>query len=194
MHFGNQTRFQIVLFFSALLFMVTPAGAADLVMPGADEGTWLILIAMGILGIAVTILILISAVILLREFLESTAFIVKYLRALTPAPDVSITEVIPAGVSGRLEVRITGSSSVHFGQVTVILTSPKDFPLDEDHIILPRLGAGESKIVPLGYLPVCPGSYAIGVTAIFRMGDEDRIKEMIRPVRAEFLSGQKTSA
>ncbi|MDD1684878.1 MAG: hypothetical protein LUQ19_03195, partial [Methanoregula sp.] len=87
-----------VLLFSTLLFIVDAAGAEDAAMPAPDEGAWLLLLVIGVIGIVVTAWVLVYSLRLVKAFGESTASLIDALRALTPMPVVTLAGEIPDGV------------------------------------------------------------------------------------------------
>jgi hypothetical protein len=173
-----------VLLLSTLLFMVIAAGAADAAMPAPVDGAWLLLIVIGVIGIVVTAWVLVYSFRLVKAFGESISSLIDALKALTPMPVVTLAGEIPDGVEGRLEVRIAGFSSSPLGQVSVILAPPPGLVLENDHITLPRLDAGETKIFWIGHGPVRKGKYPVWITVLYHVGEEERMREFTRTVCA----------
>lgn len=173
-----------VLLLSTLLFMVIAAGAADAAMPAPVDGAWFLLIVIGVIGIVVTAWVLVYSFRLVKAFGESISSLIDALKALTPMPVVTLAGEIPDGVEGRLEVRIAGFSSSPLGQVSVILAPPPGLVLENDHITLPRLDAGETKIFWIGHSPVPKGKYPVWITVLYHVGEEERMREFTRTVCA----------
>lgn len=81
-------------------------------------------------------------------------------------------------------MRIAGSPSSPLGQVTVILVPPPGLTLEEDRITLPFLDAGETKVFRIGHKPVPEGKYPIGITVLYRLGEEERLHEFTHTICA----------
>jgi hypothetical protein len=182
-----------ILLLSALLFIIMAAGTADAAMPVPVDSTWLLLIVIGSIGVVVTAWVLVYSFRLIRAFCESTSSLIDALRAFTPMPVVTLSDEIPDGVEGRIEVRIAGFSSSPIGQVTVILAPPPDLVLEDDHITLPHLDAGEARIFRIGHGPVRKGKYPVRITVLYRIGEEERVQEFTRTVFAGATAGPGTT-
>lgn len=174
-----------VLLLSPFLFIILAADATDVAtLPAPDGGAWLLLIVIGVIVIAITAGILVYSFRLVKAFGESTSSLIDALRALTPMPVVTISDEIPDGVDGQLEMRISSFSSLPIEKVTVILAPPPGLTLHNDHITLSRLDAGETKIFPIVHGPAPKGKYPVGITVLYCVRDEERIQEFTRTVCA----------
>lgn len=166
------------------LFLILAVGTADS-RPGApDTGAWLVIVGIGAIAVIMMAAILYASLRLVKSFQDSSASLIDTLRALTPMPVVTLSDEIPEGMGGRLEVRISGFSSVPFGQVTIILSPPQGLLLENDHIVLPCLGPNETKIVWIAHGPARKGKHVVGVTVLYRTGDQERVREFPRTVYA----------
>jgi hypothetical protein len=183
----------VVLLLSTLLFPVMAAGAADAATPAPDGGVWLLLIITGVIAIVVAALVLVYSFRLMKIFGESISSLIDTLRALTPMPLVTLSDEILNGVEGRLEVRVTGLSSLPLEVVTVILAPPPDLVLEDDHITLPRLDAGETKIFRISHGPARKGKYPVRITVLYHVGEEVRVREFARIVCAGIQAGPETT-
>lgn len=163
---------------------VMAAGAEDSAMPVPSDGDWMLLLVIGIIGLVVTIGILMYSLRLVKAFGESTTALIDALRSLTPMPVVSFAGEIPADAPGQLEVRISGFSTLPFGEVTVILAPAPGLALEEDHITLPRLDPGETEVFRIGHGRVRKGKYLVRITVLYRLGEEVRTGEFTRIVCA----------
>lgn len=178
----------VSLFLCLILSMAMTAGATGTAPPPPDDGAWL-LIVIGVIAIAVAAGLAVFALRLVWAFGETASSLIDALKVLTPMPVVTLAGEIPEGVEGCLEMTITGPSSSPLGQVTVILISPPGFPLEEDPVMLPFLDTGETKVFRIGHGPVCRGEYRIGITVLYTVGEEERIREFPRTVLAGIPTG-----
>jgi hypothetical protein len=149
-----------------------------------DSGAWLLLIIIGIVVIVIAAGILVYSFRLVRAFEENTASLIGALKALTPMPVVTLSDRIPDGMDGSLEVRIAGFSSSPLGKVMVIIAPPPGLTLENDHITLPGLDTGETKIFRIGHGPVGKGRYPVRITVLYCSGDQERTMEFTRTVYA----------
>ena len=174
----------VVPLLSILLSPAIAAGQVNSATPAPDSGAWLLLITIGIVVIVIAAGVLVYLFRLVRAFEENTASLIGALKALTPMPVVTLSDRIPDGMDGSLEVRIAGFSSSPLGQVTVIITPPPGLTLENDHITLPGLDTGETKIFRIGHGPVRKGRYPVRITVLYRSGDQERTIEFTRTVYA----------
>ena len=175
-----------------LLSSATAAGQADAATPAPDSGAWLLLIIIGIVVIVISAGVLIYSYRLVRAFEENTASLIGALKALTPMPVVTLSDTIPDGMDGHLEVTIAGFSSSPLGQVTVIIAPPPELALENDHITLPGLDTGETKIFRIGHGPARKGRYPVRITVLYRFGEQERTMEFSRTVFAGVPGGMET--
>jgi len=170
-----------------LLITLLIAGAlgADDAAPQVQNGAALpLLLAAGGILVAAGAVILWLSLRIVRAFMESSAALISTLRALTPMPVVTLSENIPAGAAGLLDVRIEGFSSLPIGNVTVMLSPMAGLGLEEDHIVLPCLDPGETRLFRIGFRPVAEGIYPVRITVLYTAGGEERLQEFTRTVRA----------
>lgn len=182
-----------VLGIPLLFLLLSPAiavGQVDSATPAPDSGAWFLLIIIGIVVIVIAAGVLVYSVRLVRAFEENTASLIGALKALTPMPVVTLSDRIPDGMDGSLELRIDGFSSSPLGKVTVILAPPPGLTLENDHITLPGLDTGETKRFRIGHGPVRKGRYPVMITVLYRSGDQERTIEFTRTVYAGFLAGE----
>jgi hypothetical protein len=154
-----------------------------------QSGAWLPLAIIGIVVIVIAAGILVYSFRLVRAFFENTESLIGALKALTPMPVVTLSDRIPDGMDGSLEVRVAGFSSSPLGHVTAILAPPPGLTLENDHITLPGLNAGETRIFRIGHGPVKKGRYPVRITVLYRSGDQDRTMEFTRTVYAGITAG-----
>ena len=128
----------------------------------------------------------------MRAFEENTASLIGALKALTPMPVVTLSDRILDGMDGYLEMRIAGFSSSPLGQVTAILVPPPGLTLENDHITLPGLDTGETKIFRIAHGPVGKGRYPVRITVLYRSGDQERMIEFTRTVYVGIPAGPET--
>ncbi|RPI37209.1 MAG: hypothetical protein EHM53_11155 [Methanoregulaceae archaeon] len=183
---------QVVPLLSILLSPAIAAGQADGAMPAPDSGAWLLLIIIGIVVIVIAAGVLVYSVRLVRAFEENTASLIGALKVLTPMPVVTLSDRIPDGIDGSLEVTIAGFSSSPLGQVTVIIAPPPGLALENDHITLPGLDTGETKHFWIGHAPTRKGRYPVRITVLYRSGDQERTMEFTRTVFAGIPGGPET--
>jgi hypothetical protein len=183
----------VVLLLSNPLSMTVAARQADGALQAPDSGAWLLLIIIGIIMIGIAAGVLVYSFRLVRAFEENTASLIGALKALTPMPVVTLSGRIPDGMDGCLEVRIAGFSSSPFGQVTVILSPPPSLVLESDHIMLPRLDSGETKVFRIGHGPVRKGKYPVRITILYCSGDRERTMEFTRTVYAGIPAEPETA-
>jgi len=179
----------VVPLLSILLSLAIAAGQAEGATPSPDSGAWLLLIIIGIVVIVIAAGVLVYSFRLVRAFEENTASLIGALKALTPMPVVTLSDKIPDGMDGSLEVTIAGFSSSPLGQVTVIIAPPPQLTLENDHITLPGLDTGEIKHFWIGHGPVRKGSYPVRITVLYRSGDQERTIEFTRTVYAGIPGG-----
>lgn len=166
------------------LILVMVAGSAHNRPAAFDTGTTMIILTLGSAAVLMMAVILYGSLRLVKGFLDSSSSLIDTLRALTPMPVVTLSNEIPEDLDGRLEVRISGFSAVPFGQVTIILAPPPGLELEKDPITLPRLDPEETKIVRISHRPARRGKYLVGITVLFRAGDEEKVREFTRTVYA----------
>jgi len=183
---------QVLLLLSLTLTLAMAASAADGATPAPDSGAWLLLVIIGIIVIVIAAGILVYSFRLVRAFEENTASLISALKALTPMPVVTLSDRIPDGRDGRLEVRIASLSSSPLGQVTVIIAPPPGLTLENDHITLPGLDTGETKHFWIGHGPTRKGRYPVRITVLYRSGDQERTMEFTRTVFAGVQGGPET--
>ncbi|OPX64186.1 MULTISPECIES: hypothetical protein [unclassified Methanoregula] len=174
------------------LLLILAAGAADSRMTTSDTCAWLIIPGIGSVAIIVMAAILYASLRLVKGFHDSSSSLIDTLRALTPMPVVTLSGEIPAGVDGRLEMRIRGFTSVPFGQVTVILSPPQGLVLKEEHIVLTRLEPDETKSIWIAHGPAPKGRHVVGVTVLYRAGDREMVREFTRTVSAGIPADPET--
>jgi len=165
-------------------FLILAAGAADTRSMAPGTSAWLIILAISAVAVIMMAVILYASLRLVKGFHDSSSSLIETLRALTPMPVVTLSGEIPEGRDGRLEVRISGFTSVPFGQVTVILSPPQGLVLEKDHIVLPHLDPGETKSIWISHGPVPKGRHVVGVTVLYRAGDREMVREFTRTVSA----------
>jgi hypothetical protein len=141
----------VVLLLSITLSTAMAAGEADGAMPAPDNGVWLPLIVIGLVVIMVIAGVLVYSFRRVRAFEENTSSLIDALRILIPMPVVTLSDKIPDGMDGRLEVRIAGFSFSTLGQVTVIIAPPSGLALENNYITLPHLDSGETKTFWIGH-------------------------------------------
>lgn len=166
------------------LLLIRAAGIADTRSMAPDTPAWLVITAVGSITVIVMAAILYASLRLAKGFHETSSSLIDTLRALTPMPVVTLSDEIPEGLDGRLEVRISGFSQVPFGQVTVVLTPPEGLILEKDHLVLPRLDPDETKILWIAHGPSRKGKYVVGVTILYHAGGQERVREFTRTVYA----------
>mgnify|MGYP001060573013 CR=1 FL=1 len=81
-------------------------------------------------------------------------------------------------------VRWLWQARIPLGKVTVILAPPPGLTLENDHITLPGLDTGETKLFRIGHGPVRKGRYPVRITVLYRSGDQERTMEFTRTVYA----------
>jgi len=172
-----------------LLSLATAAGQVDAATPAPDSGAWFLLIIIGIVVIVIAAGVLVYLFRLMRAFEENTVSLIGALKALTPMPVVTLSDTIPEGMDGSLEVRIAGFSSSPLGQVTVIIAPPPGLVLENDHITLPGLDTSETKIFRIGHGPARKGRYPVRITVLYRSKEQERTMEFTRTVFAGVPGG-----
>lgn len=182
----------VVPLLALLLSPLIAVGQAASATAAPDSGAWLIVIIIGIVIIVIAAGVLVYSLRLVRAFEENTASLIGALKALTPMPVVTLSDRIPDGVDGSLEVRIAGFSSSPLGKVTVVIAPPPGLTLENDHIEVPGLDTGETKVFRIGHGPVGKGRYPVRITVLYRSANQERTIEFTRTVYAGIPAGPET--
>jgi len=172
------------LMFIIALLLILAAGTADTRSMAPGTSVWFIILGIGSVAVIVMAVILYASLRLVKGFHDSSSSLIGTLRALTPMPVVTLSDEIPEGKDGRLEVRISGFTSVPFGQVTVILSPPQGLVLEKDHFVLPHLDPDQTKSIWISHGPAPKGRHVVGVTVLYRAGDRETVREFTRTVSA----------
>ncbi len=152
--------------------------------PGAGD---LLPVILAAIGVAAAFLLLLLFLRILWAFRESSNSLIALFRSLEPAPEITLDQVIPAGIAGTISLVIHGPATLPLERVLIILSPGQGFDLREDHITIPVLGAGERRIFPVGYAPAAAGSHPVRISVQYTAEDRERFTEFTRYILAEAL-------